>query len=141
MDCIDECVPMGRASVVQAGTNWAGWRDLVPHLGFRTLWLWEEFFTGVKKSTESAERKLGLEDLIRMLSPLSDKGGDIRASKDSEISHPTKVTLISGLQYSALAEYLAGDTKGALERLTFYLSSISKAKDTKQSARSLAALN
>lgn len=47
-----------------------------------------------------------------------DKGGDIRASKDCEISHPTKLSLISGLQYSALAEYLAGDSKGALERLT-----------------------
>ncbi|CAJ1387960.1 unnamed protein product, partial [Effrenium voratum] len=141
VDAVEERVPGGLASVLQASTNWCGWRDVVPQLGYRSLFFWEELFMGVKKMGEASDRKMSLEDLIRIINPLATSGGDLRGSKDAEIKSETKSSLISGLQYSTMHEYLGGDSKGALERLTFYLSSAQKAKDTKQQQRNLACVD
>ena len=51
--------------------------------GIEHLWLWEEFFLGVNKTREKENRRLRLEDIIRMMNPLATIGGDLRA-KQSE---------------------------------------------------------
>ena len=131
---IPELVPGGMSAVVTAGSNYAGWRTLVPYLFHRTLFVWEELFLGVNKSTEKCDKKMSLEECIRMYNSMSN-AGDLRAGVDGEIRSPTKVSLLAGLQYKAMHEYLGGDTKGALERFSFYLSNAATSKETLQAHR------
>jgi len=131
---IVDLVPGGRSAVITAGTNYPGWRKVVPFLCGRTLWLWEEFFQGVKKQGESSDKKMSLEEAIRMFNSLSNSG-DLRACSDGTLKAPTKVSMLAGMQYMAMTEYLAGDTKGALERFTFYFSDVRTSKQTSQAMR------
>lgn len=131
---IKKYVPGGLSAVVTAGTNYPGWRTTVPHLYYRTLFIWEELFQGIKQANEKSDKKMSLEECIRMYNSMSN-AGDLRASIDGVIHADTKVSLMAGLQFKAMHEYLGSDTKGALERFTFYLSDAQTAKDTSQAYR------
>ena len=63
-------------------------------------------------------------------------GGDLRATVDRQLQGDTKCNAMAGLQYKAFHEYLAGDTKGALERFHFCLSDVLTPKKTLQDERS-----
>ena len=62
-------------------------------------------------------------------------GGDLRATVDRQLQADSKCSNMSGLQYKSFHEYLAGDTKGALERFHFCLSDVLTPKNTPQENR------
>ena len=68
---LDALVPCGKESVVVAGTSYPGWSGTVGQLGYRTLFLWEELFMGVKKVRENDPNKMSLEHCIRALNALA----------------------------------------------------------------------
>ena len=125
-------IPGGLSSFVTAGTNYPGWLVAVVRLVYRTCFLWEELFYGINKSGPgSSKEKMSLEEHIRCYNPMA-VGGDLRATVDRQLQADTKCSVMAGLQYKAFHEYLAGDTKGALERYHFCLSDILTPKKTSQ---------
>ena len=131
---IPDRIPGGLASFVTAGTNYPGWLVAVVRLAYRCCFLWEELFFGINKSGEKDKDKMSLESNIRCYNPLA-VGGDLRATVDRQLQGDVKCSCLSGLQYKSFHEYLAGDTKGALERYHFCLSDIMTAKRITQEYR------
>jgi hypothetical protein len=128
-------VPGMPEAVETAGSSYVGWSVSVQQTAQRKFFLWEELFQGVKKAREPDPSKMSLEECIRVLNSMC-CGGDLRATVNRKLPvGDQKTSILAGCQYAALGEYLAGDTKGALERFNFYLSDISKAQSTDQAYR------
>lgn len=130
---IVERIPGGLSSFITAGANYPGWLTAVIRLVYRTCFLWEELFMGINK-VKGGDNKMTLEENIRCYNPLA-VGGDLRATVDRQLQADTKCSNMSGLQYKSFHEYLAGDTKGALERFHFCLSDVLTPKNTPQENR------
>lgn len=132
---IVERIPGGFSSFITAGTSYPGWLTAVVRLVYRTCFLWEELFFGINKSKASSKSdKMSLEENIRCYNPMA-VGGDLRATVDRQLQADTKCSVMAGLQYKSFHEYLAGDTKGALERFHFCLSDVLTPKNTPQENR------
>ena len=135
VEAIVKRIPGGLSSFITAGTNYSGWLTAIVRLMYRACFLWEELFYGINKGTGNSKTdKMTLEENIRCFNPMA-VGGDLRATVDRQLQADTKCSVMAGLQYNSFHEYLAGDTKGALERYHFCLSDVLTPKNTPQEHR------
>ena len=134
VQAIVDRIPGGLASFVTAGSNYPGWLVAVTRLVYRCCFLWEELFFGINKAGGKETGKMSLEENFRCYNSMA-VGGDLRATVDRELQAEVKSSLMAGLQYKSFHEYLAGDTKGALERMHYCLSDVLTAKRTEQEYR------
>ena len=64
-------------------------------LGFRSMFLWEELFQGVKLVGEASDKKMSLEECILVFNSAG-TSGDLRASKDGMLRGDVKSAMLAG---------------------------------------------